>query len=62
MTARRRPGFEFVMELPRTYDERTRLCVLPPEYGKHERILMTHPDHPPMILDMEQKSLLPLVP
>ena len=56
----RRPGYELVVILPPEYDERTRLCVLKMEPGKHDRILMTHPDHRPMVLDMEQKTFLPI--
>lgn len=62
MTIRRRPGYEVVMELPTGYDDRTRLCVFRMVDGEHDRILMTHPDHPPVILDMEQKTFLPLIP
>jgi len=58
----RRRSAEFVCEMPKGWDERTRMCVFRPVLGRHESILLTHPNHRPMILDMEGKKLVPLIP
>lgn len=46
----------YVAELPPGYDERTTMALTP-----DNRIMIVHPDHPPMVLDEKSCAFVPIV-
>jgi hypothetical protein len=47
---------KFVAELPPGYDERTTMALT-----GDNRIVIAHPEHPPMILDEKSCAFVPIV-
>ena len=50
-------AFKWIVALEDGYDYRTRMCVLPASRGSHERLVVTHPNKKPVIVDMKSRRI-----
>ena len=49
-------GCKYMADMPPGYDERTAMALTP-----DNRIVIVHPDHPPMVLDEKSCAFVPIV-